>query len=70
MAHFDLSLREAGLLSDILRSYLSDLRLEIADTEKKEIRDQMKEQKELIISLLERLDGREVDIVECCCREL
>ena len=70
MAHFDLSVRESGLLADILRSYLSDLRLEIADTEKKEIRDMMKEQKTLIISILERLDGREVDIVESCCREL
>jgi hypothetical protein len=71
MTHFDLSGREARLLADILHSYLSDLRMEIADTERKEVRDSMKEQKELIIALLEKIEARpEMDIIDCCCREI
>jgi hypothetical protein len=70
MAHFDLSPHEAGLLSEILRSYLSDLRMEIADTELKDVRDSMKQQRDFIIGLIERLEVPESDLVECCCVEL
>ena len=47
--------QQAQTLRDILDSFLSDLRLEIADTERKAWRDKMKEQEDFIKDLLARL---------------
>lgn len=50
--------REAGLLRTMLESYLSDLRMEIADTDKLEYREMLKERERLLKRLLTDLNGQ------------
>jgi len=59
MLTIDLTFGEAEMLADILESFLGDLRLEIADTEKKALRDRMKAEEHVIKELLRKLDARE-----------
>jgi hypothetical protein len=51
MHHLDLSSEDAWILRDTLESYLSDLRMEIADTDRQDYRDQLKHRK----AVLERI---------------
>lgn len=53
MHRLDLSSEEAYVLHEALDSYLSDLRMEIADTDRQDFRDQLKHRKEI----LERVNG-------------
>lgn len=55
----DLQLRggEHGLLLRILRQYLSDLRMEIADTDQYEFRQALKEDEDVIKGLIDRLEA-------------
>ena len=46
---------EASTLGDILRSYLSDLRMEIADTEQIDFRQRLKGEEVIIKKILEML---------------
>ncbi len=46
---------EVALLRRILSNYLSDLRMEIADTERYDLRQELKRDEEVIKSLLARL---------------
>ncbi len=46
---------EAALLERILANYLSDLRMEITDTEDYDLRESMKQDEETIKGLIERL---------------
>jgi hypothetical protein len=55
MVKLEMTEQQAQTLRDILDSFLSDLRLEIADTERKAWRDKMKEQEDFIKDLLARL---------------
>ncbi len=55
MPHIDLSPEEALSLSEILESYLSDLRMEIAATENRDWRGIMKEREAFIKDMLSRL---------------
>ncbi len=55
MVKLELTEQNAQTLRDILDNFLSDLRLEIVDTERKAWRDKMKEQEEFIKDLLARL---------------
>lgn len=55
MATLTLSDEEAGLLKDILDGYLSDLRMEIADTDRQDFREILKKRKEFLGRLLEQL---------------
>jgi hypothetical protein len=55
MATIDLAPDEIEKLLEILKSYLSDLRLEVGDTKKKSYRDDLKEQEEFLKSVIERL---------------
>jgi hypothetical protein len=55
-----LSIGETELLRKILESYLSDLCVEIGDTEAKELRDVLKEEKSFINSLLQRLNAEDI----------
>ena len=48
---------ESGMLREILESYLSDLRMEIADTDQMEFREGLKAKKKLIAGVLGRLTG-------------
>lgn len=57
MTHIDLSENDAMALVKILEFYLSDLRMEIADTERIAWRARMKNEEEFIKRLLNRLQG-------------
>jgi hypothetical protein len=55
MTQFDLSPEEAAALRAALDSYLSDLRMEIADTDRMEFREELKRQEAVLRRLLGRL---------------
>lgn len=55
MARIDLSDNEAETLKDILESYLSDLRAEIADTDSMDFREPLKEKEVFLNRLLNEL---------------
>ena len=47
---------EAHLLREVLRSYLTDLRGEIVDTDNPEFKRQLKHERELLDAIAQRLD--------------
>jgi len=51
----DLSIEEKRILHGILESTLSDLRMEIADTDSQDFRDMLKKRKAVLQKLLEAL---------------
>lgn len=53
MIHLDLSETEREIMVGVLDSYLSDLRMEIADTDRQDFRDMLKERKGAITKVLE-----------------
>jgi len=55
MIQLTLTDTEASTLCDILMSYLSDLRMEIADTEQIDFRNRLKQDEVFIKKLLETL---------------
>jgi hypothetical protein len=55
MIELRLSTDEALIMRRILRSYLSDLRMEIADTDSYDFRSRLKEEKLLLEAVLEQL---------------
>ncbi len=55
MISLELSASDAGVLAEALESYLSDLRMEIADTDSKDFRDGLKARKEVLVRALEAL---------------
>jgi hypothetical protein len=59
MLHVELSDREAGLLGEIIESYLTDLRGEIVATENKEWREDLKSREGMAKSLLHRLSAKQ-----------
>ena len=50
-----LSVEEATILEDVLESYVSDLRMEIADTDLKDFRDQLKHREVVLKKIIEGL---------------
>ena len=52
-----LNVKEQRMLREILGAYLSDLRMEIADTDRKDFRDELKEREVFLKDLLARLEG-------------
>lgn len=48
---------ETGILREVLRSYLSDLRMEMADTDRKDFRDGLAHRKEVLQGVLGKLDA-------------
>ena len=52
MIELELTPRERELVVEVLQSSLSDLRMEIADTDRMEFREALKEQKEALRKLL------------------
>ena len=52
MVQLVLTAEESALLSEILTSYLSDLRMEIADTEAKDFREALKQREVFLTRLL------------------
>jgi hypothetical protein len=55
MPTLELTTVEASLLKEILTTDLSDLRMEISDTDLKSFRDKLKEKEEVIKQLIARL---------------
>lgn len=58
MPTLTLTTLEANLLKELLESDLSDLRMEIAGTDLKDLRDKLKEKEAIITQLIERLVSR------------
>jgi hypothetical protein len=52
----DLSPKESEILKDVLHSYLSDLRMEIPNTERYELRQALKGEEETIKSIIAQLE--------------
>lgn len=59
MIQLDLTPDEREIMTTVLGSYLSDLRMEIANTDRKAFRDMLKERKQVIRKVLDaiRLDA-------------
>ncbi|RME34883.1 MAG: hypothetical protein D6786_03540 [Gammaproteobacteria bacterium] len=57
MIHIDLSEEERDLLAEVLESYLSDLRYEIADTDTSTFRDQLKLRQAALEKVLSAIRG-------------
>ena len=60
MIQLDLDDQERETLGTVLKSYLSDLRMEIADTDRQDFRDMLKERKAVIRKVLMAL-GQPLD---------
>ncbi|MBI4446742.1 MAG: hypothetical protein HY645_12630 [Acidobacteria bacterium] len=58
MFHLELTQAEVETLKDILQGYLSDLRMEIADTDRMDFREGLKKRELLVKDLLQRLDAK------------
>ncbi|WP_025321837.1 hypothetical protein [Deferrisoma camini] len=59
MARLELSEEEVRTLVQVLDYALSELRMEIADTDRKDFREGLKAEKQTLSAILERLRGAE-----------
>ena len=57
MTTLELTPEQVARLHAILSTYLSDLRMEIANTDRREFRDGLKAEEEFLKGLIERLAG-------------
>ena len=57
MIHLDLDDEEKQALSQALKSYLSDLSYEIADTDNMEFREQLKAKRDVLQKVMDALDS-------------
>jgi hypothetical protein len=55
MIQLNLSQEEASTLKDALTTYISELRMEIADTEQQEFRQSLKKEEEILKKILESI---------------
>lgn len=55
MVELDLTEEERQILHDVLQSYLSDLRMEIADTDRMDFRDMLKDRKAVVQKAMDSL---------------
>lgn len=53
---FDITEEEKNILTNTLEKYLSELRMEIADTDAEDYREKLKREKRFIYRLLEKLE--------------
>ncbi len=51
----DLTREEREILVDVLDTFLSDLRMEIANTDRQDFRDILKKRKAVLLKVLERM---------------
>jgi hypothetical protein len=56
MVQITLAAEEAALLGDVLENYLSDLRMEIANTDAMDVRDDLKRREVFLKKLLGQLE--------------
>ncbi len=59
MISLDLSPAEREILADVLDSYLSDLRMEIANTDSMDFRDRLKTRKSVVQKVLTEVRGQQ-----------
>lgn len=59
MIQFDLSSEEKELLRETLECCLSDTRMEIADTDQMDFREEIKKRKELLLKIIEQLEKQD-----------
>ena len=59
MVNLDLTDEEIEVLHIVIDSYLSDLRMEIADTDRKDFREMLKHRKQVLIKVLDELPNIE-----------
>jgi hypothetical protein len=57
MINLELTKEENDILTMVLESYLSDLRMEIADTDSMDFRESLKKRKDVLKKVLETLQG-------------
>lgn len=57
MIQIELTEAEAATLRDVLDSYLSDLRMEIVDTDRMAFREELKAKKKVVEDVMARLGG-------------
>lgn len=57
MVQLTLTAQEAATLRSALQSYVSDLRMEIADTDSMDFRERLKAEETLLKRLLQQLGG-------------
>lgn len=53
--HLNLTAAEAEMLNEVLTSYLSDLRMEIADTDNMDFREGLKKKEEFLKRVIQEL---------------
>jgi hypothetical protein len=58
VAQITLTQAEAAALREMLSSYLSDLRMEVANTDSMQFREGLKSQEALLKNILQQLDGQ------------
>lgn len=63
MVRLELSARETEVLKDVLEGAVSDLRMEIADTDSKDYRERLKERKQALQRILAEVSGTKVSEV-------
>lgn len=57
MASLEFSQQEIDMLNKIVKSYLSELRMEIADTDQSSFKNELRKEKEQLNKLIEKLDS-------------
>ncbi len=57
MASLEFSQQEIDMLNKIVKSYLSELRMEIADTDQSSFKNKLRKEEELLNKLIEKMDS-------------
>ena len=57
MASLEFSQQEIDMLNKIVKSYLSELRMEIADTDQSSFKNVLRKEEELLNKLIEKMDS-------------
>ncbi len=57
MENLEFSQQEIDMLNKIVKSYLSELRMEIADTDQSSFKNELRKEEELLNKLIEKMDS-------------
>ncbi len=57
MENLEFSQQEIDMLNKIVKSYLSELRMEIADTDQSSFKNELRKEEELLSKLIEKMDS-------------
>ncbi len=59
MASLEFSQQEIDMINKIVKSYLSELRMEIADTDQSSFKNGLRKEEELLNKLIEKMDSND-----------